>query len=172
MKVTSAQAAKILRKLMNEADDLLRLENKCSTFMAAVGEDPETVRPTYSFEETRAKEKELHEKIRKLKHAINIFNSTTKVPGFDMTVDEVLVYLPQLSASVSRLDTMKSALPKERAESYGRQNVGLIDYRYANYDIAKAEEEYRKAANTLAELQLALDTVNNTVEFEIDDINI
>ena len=168
MKVTSAQAAKLLRGLTTELSDLLKFENKACTFVAAVGEDPESVRPAYSFEETRAKEKKLNEQIRKLKHAINIFNSTTLVPGFDMTIDEVLVYLPQLTGSVSRLSSMKSALPKERVGSYGRQSVGLIDYEYANYDIEAAEKEYQQAANTLAKLQLALDTVNNTAEFEVD----
>ena len=50
MKVTSAQAAKILRNLTNELSDLLRLESKVCTFVAAVGEDPESVRPAYSFQ--------------------------------------------------------------------------------------------------------------------------
>lgn len=168
MKVTSAQAAKILRSLINEFNDLMRLESKASLFIAAVGEDPESVRPAYSFEETREKAKKLNEQIRTLKHAINVFNSTTKVPGFDMTVDEVLVFLPQLNADVSRLGAMKSVLPKERVDTYGRQSVGLIDYKYANYDIAAAEREYREAADTLAKLQLALDTVNSTVEFEVN----
>ncbi len=168
MKVTSSQAAKILRALTSELNDLMKLENKACTFIAAVGEDPDSVRPVYSFEATRAGEKELNKKIRKLKHAINVFNTTTKVPGFDMTIDEVLVCLPQLTATVSRLSTLKSVLPKERVESYGRQSVGLIDYRYANYDIDKATQEYTRAAETLAKLQLALDTVNTTVEFEID----
>ncbi len=166
MKVTSAQAAKILRSLINEFNDLMHLESKASLFIAAVGEDPESVRPAYSFEETREKAKKLNEQIRTLKHAINVFNSTTKVPGFDMTVDEVLVFLPQLNADVSRLGAMKSVLPKERVDTYGRQSVGLIDYKYANYDIAAAEREYREAADTLAKLQLALDTVNSTIEFE------
>ena len=167
MKVTSAQAAKLLRGLTGELNDLLKLENKACTFVAAVGEDPESVRPAYSFEETREKVRILEEKIRRIKHSINVFNTTTKVPGFDMTIDEVLVCLPQLSAEVSRLAVLKAALPKERVESYGRTSVGLIDYRYANYDIAAAEREYLTAADTLARLQLALDTVNNTAEFEI-----
>lgn len=168
MKVTSAQAAKILRSFVNEFNDLMRLESKASLFIAAVGEDPESVRPAYSFEETREKAKKLNEQIRTLKHAINVFNSTTKVPGFDMTVDEVLVFMPQLNADVSRLGAMKSVLPKERVDTYGRQSVGLIDYKYANYDIAAAEREYREAADKLAKLQLALDTVNSTVEFEVN----
>lgn len=169
MKLTSAQAAKLLRKLNAELNDVLKHESKSCAFIAAVGEDPESVRPAYSFENCREREAELCKSIIKLKHAINIFNSATKVPGFDMTIDEVLVYLPLLNSQVTRLGAMKAVLPKERVESYGRQSVGLIDYRYANYDIEAAEGEYLKAAETLAQLQIALDTVNSTVTFEIDE---
>ena len=39
---------------------------------------------------------------------------------------------------------MKSRLPKERVEEqYGRQS-NIIDYRYANYDIAAVEADYDK----------------------------
>ena len=43
------------------------------------------------------------EEIRKLKHALNVFNASNKVPGFEMTVDEMLVYLPQLSREKNKL---------------------------------------------------------------------
>lgn len=168
MLITSAEAAKAIRSLTSEFNDLIKLEGKTSSFVAAVGEDPESVRPEYSFEETRKKEEFIFRRLRKLRHALNIFNSTTEVPGFDMTIDEVLVYLPQLNNKVARLSKMKSVLPKQRVEGYGRQSVNLIDYSYANYDVKKAEEEYLIASATLAKLQLALDAVNSTKVFEFD----
>ena len=75
MKVTSAQASKMLKKLQIEYNDLLRLEDKTSTFLAAVGEDVESVRPAYSYEETREKATKLASDIRKIKHAINVLQS-------------------------------------------------------------------------------------------------
>ena len=168
MKVTSAQASKMLKKLQIEYNDLLRLEDKTSTFLAAVGEDVESVRPAYSYEETREKATKLASDIRKIKHAINIFNTVTVLPGFNMTIDEALVFIPQLTAKIGRLNGMKSVLPKERQEIYGRSSTNLIDYKYANYDIAKAESDFYQANDTLARVQLALDSVNNSELFEID----
>ena len=61
---------------------------------------------------------------------------------------------------------MKSRLPKERVEEqYGRQS-NIIDYTYANYDIAAVEADYEKAADELSRAQLALDAANQRETFE------
>ena len=131
-----------------------------------MGEDVESVRPVYDYAETQIRLAELEAKIRKLKHAINIFNATQTVDSFDMTIDELLVYIPQLTKRKSKLLEMKSRLPKERVEEqYGRQS-SIIDYTYANYDIAAVEADYEKAADELSRAQLALDAVNQRETFE------
>ena len=53
MKMTSAQAAKLLRQLNDELQTLQLRESNSSTFIAALQEDIETVRPDYSFAEMR-----------------------------------------------------------------------------------------------------------------------
>lgn len=64
-----------------------------------------------------------------------------------MTIDEMLVYIPQLTRLKNKLLEMKSRLPKERVEEqYGRPS-NIIDYRYANYDIAAVEADYEKTAD-------------------------
>lgn len=166
MKYTSAEAAKILRQLNDDYAYLSSIESDSREFIAAVSEDPESVRPEYNFEETQKRLDEVNEKIRKVKHAINVFNTTHTVPGFDMTVDEILVYIPQLTRKTNKLYGMKNRLPKVRQTSSYRTNI--IDYSYANYDIKAAEAEYAKAADTLAKAQLALDTLNSTETMEID----
>lgn len=168
MKVTSAQAAKILRKYEDEMDGILSNEEKSCEFVAAVGEDIESVRPVYNYVETQAKLTELEYKIRKLKHSMNVFNSTQTIPEFGITIDQALIYLPQLSKRREKLRSMKSILPKAREETrYGKMS-SIIDYRYANYDISTAEKDYNDISDLLARLQTALDTVNNTVTFDID----
>lgn len=166
MKYTSAEAAKILRQLKDDYDYLLSMETESREFIAAVSEDPESVRPEYSFEDTREKLDELNAKMRRVKHAINVFNTTHTVPGFDMTIDEMLVYIPQLTAKKNKLYNMKNRLPKVRMTSSYRTNI--IDYSYANYDIKAAEAEYAQTADTLVKAQLALDTLNSTETMEID----
>lgn len=168
MKLTSSEAAKQLRRLNEELEALLRSEDRCSEFHAALGEDPESVRPSYDFDAVQKQIDCLQTKIRALKHAINVFNSTTEVPGFGMTIDEMLVYLPQLTARKLKLDSMRSVLPKERDNLAGRGANFVIDYRYANYDIARAEAEFCRVSELLARAQTALDVVNTTVSFEAD----
>ncbi len=165
MKITSAEAGKLLKTMQNEINNVVYMETQKSTFTAASTEDPESNRPAYDF---NAVQKELSEKeaaIRTLKHAINKFNIETKVPGFDMTIDQMLIYIPQLTAKKSKLDSMRSKLPKERSVSYGSN---IIDYTYANYDIAEAEAEYKKVSDELTKAQLALDSVNSTKKITVD----
>lgn len=168
--VTSAQANKLLNKLNDNIASLYQKEQQSCRFNAATGENIEDARPEYSFEETRAEIAQLEAKARKIKHAINVFNTKTVVPNTgvgDMTIDEVLVFIPQLTKNKRRLADMKSKLPKERVQSSIRTG-SLIEYTYTNYDVHKASEVYDATSETLAAVQNALDTVNNTVTFDID----
>ncbi len=168
MELTSAEAAKLLRKLNDEHDSLLSNEVQSREFLAAVGEDMESVRPEYDYTAVQAQLDALEEKIRRLKHAINVFNIGHVVPGFDMTVDQLLVYIPQLTAKKNKLYSMKNRLAKTRDNSsYGRTG-NIIDYRYANYDIAAAAADYDATADLLAKAQTALDLINSTEMIEID----
>ena len=107
-------------------------------------------------------------KIRKVKHAINVFNTTTIIPDFNITIDEMLVYLPQLNAECAILSKMRDAMPKVRVSSGYSGGGNIIDYKYANYDIEEVGSYYTKILETLAKAQTALDLVNSTVEFDID----
>ena len=89
--------------------------------------------------------------------------------GFHMTIDEMLVYIPQLTQRKNKLAEMKARLPKERVEEqYGRQS-NIIDYTYANYDLAAVEADYEETADALSRAQLALDAVNQRDTFELEE---
>lgn len=167
MKYTSAEAAKILRQLNEDYSALLRIESQSMDFVAALNEDVESVRPEYNYEETQKKLGVLEDKIRIVKHAINVFNATHIIPEFDMTIDQMLIYLPQLSQRKDKLYMMKNRLPKVREKSsYSGSNI--IDYRIVNYDIKAAEADYNEIAALLSKAQTALDVVNNTETMDID----
>lgn len=168
MKVTSAQAAKILRQLNDELRTLQLREGNASSFIAAIQEDIESVRPAYNFSEMREAQSEAERKIRKVKHAINMFNAATVIPEFGITIDEMLVYLPQLNRQCEVLSNMRDAMPKVRVNNGYSSSGSIIDYRYANYDIEEAGRKYTEVSELLARAQTALDLINNTLEFEID----
>ena len=44
----------------------------------------------------------------------------------------------------------------------------MIDYCYANYDIAAAKADYERVSEELATIQTALDLVNSTATMEIE----
>ena len=149
MTYTSAQANKLLKKLNDEHAALLDKETRSKDFRAAMGEDVESVRPAYDYSDTQKKLAELEQRIRKVKHAINVFNATHVIPDFGMTIDEMLVYIPQLT-------------------QYGRQS-NIIDYSYANYDLAAVEADYERVSDELSRAQLALDAVNQRDTFELTE---
>lgn len=165
---TSAEAAKLLRKLNDEREALLDKERRSSIFMAAVGEDVESVRPAYIYADTQAALDKLDAQIRVVKHAINRFNTTQVVPGFGMTIDQMLVYIPQLTAQKRKLGEMKNRLPRQRenTDRFGRTN-SIIDYSYANYDIGEVEHDYDTVSDELAKAQTALDVINSVETMEI-----
>ena len=166
---TSAEAAKLLKAIEEEIKELRSDEDRVATFNAAVEEDTESVRPEYSYKETQEKLDALADRVRKVKHAINVFNTTTVIPEFNITIDEMLVLIPQLTARKKKLSAMAARLPKNRASGGRFSEPKFIDYTYANYDVKQAKEDLKKAAAELSKAQLALDKVNTTVKFEIPD---
>lgn len=168
-KVTSAEASKLLRKLNEEKEMYLSEEKQSCIFNAALGEDIESVRPAYDYKKTQAQLELVNEKIRIVKHAINCFNVKQVVGDTGMTIDQVLIKIPQLSELRSKLYNMQDRLPKVRYAVSSTSNI--IDYRYANYSIDEAKADYMKVSDDLRALQTALDIVNTTItmEFELPD---
>ena len=168
MKLTSQEAGKMLKKLNEKIQSLLLMEKKSCSFLASVGEDPDTCRPEYDYAAVQKEVRELELQVRKLRHALNVFNSTHVVPGFEMTIDELLVYIPQLTKQKEKYDSMKSELPKSRVEPRYGSAQNFIDYKYLNYSVKDAEADYDRVSAVLSKAQTALDLVNSTESFDID----
>ena len=166
MKLTSAEANKMIRALKDQHRLLILQEENVVSFIAATTEDIEEVRPSYSYEDTAAKFAEIERKIRKIKHALNVFNATTVVDGFDMTIDEMLVFLPQTSDRLRKLEDMLAKPEKSRAMNTGRTSI--IEYEYLNYDLQKVQQDYDALLDLKNRALTALDVVNNTVPFEAE----
>ena len=166
MKITSAEANKMIRQLRDQYRLLYTQESNVVSFVAATTENIEDVRPAYDYVETAAQYDEIDRKVRKIKHALNIFNSTTVVDGFDMTIDEMLVFLPQTNDRLNKLEKMLSKPAKSRAENTGR--TAIIEYEYLKYDLDRIQEDYDNLVNKRNRALTALDVVNNTVQFDVE----
>ncbi len=166
MKLTSAEANKLLRKLHEEHNALTGKEDLARTFTAATVENPEDARPEYDYGQMQAQIAEVETQIRTLKHALNLFNVSQELPGVGMTIDQALVYIPQLTQRRRKLSAMRAIPAKMRNDHYNGSN--LIEYTYANYDLEQANADYLAATDELAKVQNALDLVNSTVQFEVE----
>ena len=156
-KMTSAQAAKELKRLNELHTALLDKELKASVFTAAIQEDIEMARPEYCYGNIQTDLRIIEEKIISLKHSINQFNLTYMIEGFDMTIDQMLVYIPQLTARKKKLEKMASRLSKERINNGFARSSNFIEYTYCNYEVSDAKYDLEETAKELAAAQMALD---------------
>lgn len=167
-KMTSAQAAKELKRLNELHTALLDKEQKSAVFTAAIQEDIDLARPEYSYSEMQAELQSIEKQIISLKHSINQFNISYVIPGFDMTIDQMLVYIPQLTARKRKLERMAARLPKERVNNSFSHSSNFIEYIHSNYDVTAAKKDLDETSALLAEAQMALDLANTTVEFDVE----
>ncbi len=165
-KMTAAQANKRIKQLKDQIRLLESQEKNLISFIAATTENVEEVRPAYSYEETAARYDEMETAIRKIKHALNRFNASTVPEGTDMTIDEILVFLPQATDRLRKLSVMLSRPAKLRAEDTGRTSI--IEYEYLNYDLAAVQRDYDALMEKKTKVMTALDLANNTLLFDVD----
>ena len=167
-KVSAAELAKLIKEAEYEAEFLKAQENRESVFNCASTENEEDLRPEYSFSETSEKIHEAEAKVLRYKHALNLYNISTEAGDTGLTIDQVLVRLPQLNNEVRKLRGMAGRMRKQRvAPSFGSSS-NIIDYEIANYDLEEVKKAHDKLAKELAKLQMALDEANMSEAIEID----
>lgn len=166
MKVTSAYANKMLKKLNEDKEFYRAKEREGYLYVAAIDEEP--VIPEYDYKEIADCIAVIDEKIVRIKHAINVVNVTSEVEvnGIKMTIDEILVRMAQFNRRKEILDDMRKKQPKTRI-SVGGYNKNA-EYQYINYDLKLVNSEYDKVDSEIAAMQIALDKFNQTFEFEIE----
>ena len=128
--LTSAAANKWIKSLEDEKSYYLSLEESASVYTLSEGEitDP----PEYDYQKVNGEIKQIDATIRKIKHAVNVFNTTTVLPELGITVDEALVKMAQLNLYRNKLDIMRRRLPKERVDSFSARAKTVIEYQYTD----------------------------------------
>ncbi len=169
MKMTSAFANKMLKKLNEDKEFYRNRENEGCTYIAALDEEP--LIPDYDYAEVAAKIMEIDEKTVKLKHAINTVNIMNRITvgEREMSVDEILVAMAQLNQRKSFLDRLRKMQPKTRISSGMMSSRKTApEYQYINFDPALITKEYERVDAQISEMQIALDRFNQTFEFEVE----
>ena len=95
----------------------------------------------------------IDDRIRKIKHARNVFNTTTLLPEENITVDEALVLMATLNNNYGYFADLGNRQPKTRNRT---QYKGEIEYTYTNYNIEEAKKLGRDMYERILELQSKL----------------
>ena len=168
MKMTSAYANKLIKKLTEDKEFWCNKEKQGCTYTATADEEP--IIPEYDYSEVSGNIVDIDEKIVKIKHAINVSNATNTIRVGDkqMTIDEILVRMAQQSRRKSFLDILRKKEPKTRLSGGYFTKKVAPEYEYINYDLDLIKEEYGRIDAEIAEMQMALDRYNQTFEFEVE----
>lgn len=87
-------------------------------------------------------------------------NVTTIVEGFDMNINEALIYLAQLKQKESHYNFLMGKNKISRSTSgFGNAN---IEFTKILYDQDVVREELKKVTDTIMMLQMAIDRTNLT----------
>lgn len=168
MKLTSAMASKMIKALNEENQTLIHKRRHESTTSYVQDEIP--LESDYDFNSLHEQIVANNKKIAKIRHAVNLFNTTTVLEGFEdydgsgLTIDKALIIMPMLSSAKDAYSKMKDANDISRRVDY-KGNVEFTKLNYLTSDVATA---YQKVTELLTAIQLSLDKANLTVEFEVD----
>lgn len=165
---SASEVNKAIKKIDEDIEHLEAMERQNYRFKASTAENVEDVRPDYDYFKMRAELNKLNAKKRYLKHQINIFNTTTEVEGFDVTIDEVLIWLPYLTNQRDKLWRMMSLPAKTRCNSYCSGMSAIIDYEYLNYSLEDVEADYNAIRDKVTLMQQNLDKVNMEKRIALD----
>jgi len=165
MKMTLAEANKELKKLQLTVEQLKREEKDNSTFLASIQESVESNRPEFSLDDYLNSFEKVVNNIKSLKHKVNEYNLSLKLPDLDITIDEALLLLPIYTAQKDRLYVLSNMPNKKRVQD-NRYSSNIIDYQYVNFDINNAKSQYDALVDYINKIQFSLDKVNNTYLLE------
>lgn len=169
VRMTSAYANKVLRKLNEDKEFWRSKEAEGCTYVAALDEEP--VIPEYDYSQVADTIDQIDRKIVKIKHAINNANLTSQIQVGDevMTVDQILIRMAQLNRRKSFLDSLRKQSTKVRINAgvYSARKAAP-EYRYINYDLEVVKQDYERVDEELGKMQMALDKHNQTFEFDVD----
>ena len=156
---------------MIERRELLKEEKKACTYKVMEGEDPSAKKPEYDYVETWNQIMEFDDSIRSVKHAINSFSVSRYVPEYDMTLDELEMYLEDLDRRFNTLKELGEAHPIKRTivNRSVRHTIANYDLKQARKDSERLDDECRKVRRIISEIKESEVFENENFGLEFDD---
>ena len=156
---------------MIERRELLKEEKKVCSYRVMEGEDPSAKKPEYDYVETWNQLMEFDDSIRSVKHAINSFSVSRYVPEYDMTLDELEMYLEDLDRRFNTLKELGDAHPIKRTivNRSVRHTIANYDLKQARKDSERLDDERRKVRRIISEIKESEVFENENFGLEFDD---
>lgn len=161
MKICHMEAMKIVKELEQQKINLISDEDtRCAV---SYKEGEEKVAMKYNYDETRAKIKEIDDKVRLIKSRLAKSNCSVIVDGFDVTIGEALVLLAQMQNEIQQLEYLAEKEQLTRRITYN----GVVEYTECNYDVEKVKAELQAMRTKVGKLQVAIDRANLVTEIDV-----
>ena len=156
---------------MIERRELLKEEKKACSYRVMEGEDPSAKKPEYDYEETRNQLMEFDDSVRLAKHTINSFSVSRYVPEYNMTLDELEMYLEDLDRRFNTLKELGDAHPIKRTivNRSVRHTIANYDLKQARKDSERLDDECRKVRRIISEIKESEVFENENFGLEFDD---
>ena len=158
---------------MIERRELLKEEKKACSYRVMEGEDPSAKKPEYDYEETLNQLMEFDDSIRSAKHTINSFSVSHYVPEYNMTLDELEMYLEDLDRRFNTLKELGDAHPIKRTivNRSVRHTIANYDLKQARKDCDRLDDERRKVRRIISEIKESEEFENENfgIEFDADE---
>lgn len=156
---------------MIERRELLKEEKKACSYRVMEGEDLSAKKPEYDYVETWNQLMEYDDSIRSVKHAINSFSVSRYVPEYDMTLDELEMYLEDLDRRFNTLKELGDAHPIKRTivNRSVRHTIANYDLKQARKDCERLDDERRKVRRIISEIKESEVFENENFGLEFDD---
>ena len=156
---------------MIERRELLKEEKNACSYKVMEGEDPSAKKPEYDYEETRNQLMEFDDSVRLAKHTINSFSVSRYVPEYNMTLDELEMYLEDLDRRFNTLKELGDAHPIKRTivNRSVRHTIANYDLKQARKDSERLDDERRKVRNIISEIKKSEEFENVYFGIELDE---
>lgn len=160
----------LIKFWMIERRELLKEEKKACSYRVMEGEDPSAKKPEYDYEETKNQLKEFDDSVRLAKHTINSFSVSRYVPEYNMTLDELEMYLEDLDRRFNTLKELGDAHPIKRTivNRSVRHTIANYDLKQARKDSERLDDERRKVRNIISEIKESEEFENVYFGIELD----